>query len=279
MNLPKPLKYAIGGIAVAIAAFFAAKMCGARRHRDYPEIASEGILRAVTECNSISYFADGDTISGFHYELVNAFARDHGLQAAITPETSFDKRLSGLESGRYDIIAYSLLATSEVKGFLALTQPVLLNKEVLVQRKPGKQREDTAAFIRSQLELGGKVLHITKGSPAALRIRNLGDEIGENIYIKEVEQYGSEQLVALVAHGDIDYAVCEESIARAMADSLAQIDISTDISLTQFYAWGVSKQSPLLLDSLNAWLNRYQSGKTYQALCRKYKVSPNKPPK
>ena len=55
----------------------------------------------------------------------------------------------------------------------------------------------------------------------------------------------------MVAHGDIDYAVCDESIARAAADSIPQIDINTAISFTQFYSWAVRKQSPALLDSLN----------------------------
>ena len=102
---------------------------------------------------------------------------------------------------------------------------------------------------------------MVEGSPSILRIRNLGNEIGDTIYIKEVEKYGSEQLIALVAHGDIDYAVCEESIARAAADSLPQIDINTAISFTQFYSWGVSKQSPVLLDSLNTWLEKIQKRK------------------
>ena len=49
---------------------------------------------------------DGDTLSGFHYELIEAFARDHGLQVAITPEMSFNERLEGLANGRFDVIAY-----------------------------------------------------------------------------------------------------------------------------------------------------------------------------
>ena len=45
----------------------------------------------MTEYNSISYFADGDTVSGFHYELLNAFARSKGLTPEIIPEMSFEK--------------------------------------------------------------------------------------------------------------------------------------------------------------------------------------------
>lgn len=236
--------------------------------RDYAAIAKEGVLRVATEYNSIGFFVDGDTISGFHYDLIQAFARDKGLKAEITPLMSFDERLKGLSEGRYDVIAYGILATSELKDSLLLTSPIFLNKQVLVQRK--EREENDSLYIRSQLDLARRTLHVVKGSPSILRIRNLGNEIGDTIYIKEIEKYGSEQLIALVAHGDIDYAVCDESIARTAADSLPQIDINTAISFTQFYSWGVSKQSPVLLDSLNTWLDKFQQGEEYQKIYQKY---------
>lgn len=111
---------------------------------------------------------------------------------------------------------------------------------------------------------------MVKGSPSILRIRNLGNEIGDTIYVNEIDKYGSEQLIALVAHGDIDYAVCDESIARTAIDSLPQLDINTAISFTQFYSWGVSKQSPMLLDSLNSWLSTFRESIEYQQIYRKY---------
>ena len=83
--------------------------------RDYAAIAKEGILRVATEYNSISFYVDGDTISGFHYELIQAFARDKRLKAEITPVMSFEERLKGLSEGRYDVIAYGILATSKLK--------------------------------------------------------------------------------------------------------------------------------------------------------------------
>ena len=107
-------------------------------------------------------------------------------------------------------------------------------------------------FVRSQLDLAGKTLNVVKGSPSILRIRNLGNEIGDTIYINEIEKYGS------------------EAIARSAADSLPQIDINTAISFTQFYSWGVSKQSPVLLDSLNSWLERFKTKKEYKKIYRKY---------
>lgn len=236
--------------------------------RDFASIKKEGTLHVATEYNSISFFVEGDTITGFHYELIEAFAHDMGLKAKVTPVMSFSERLEGLSNGTYDVIASDLLATSELKDSLLLTSPIILNKEVLVQRKA--TAADSANYIKSQLDLAGRTLHVVKGSPSTLRIRNLGSEIGDTIYVKEIEKYGSEQLIYMVAHGNIDYAVCDESIARAAADSLPQLDINTAISFTQFYSWAVSKQSPVLLDSLNSWLSRFRKGDGYKTIYKKY---------
>lgn len=266
----KLLKYLILGIiATLIATFLLNKKEKPQGHpRDYAEIAIEGVLHAATEYNSVSFYVDGDTLSGFHYELIEAFARDHGLKVKIAPEMSFDKRLEGLAEGKYDVIAFGLLATSELKDSLLLTTPIALSKQVLVQRKATSETD--SLFIKSQLDLAGKTLHVVKGSPSILRIHNLGNEIGDTIYINEIEKYGSEQLISLVAHGDIDYAVADENIARAAADSMPQIDINTAISFTQFYSWAVSKQSPILLDSLNTWLERFKKKREYEEIYEKY---------
>ena len=260
-------------VIIILALIFTFRYCGKQEKplghpRDYAAIAKEGILRVATEYNSISFYVDGDTISGFHYELIQAFARDKRLKAEITPVMSFEERLKGLSEGRYDVIAYGILATSKLKDSLLLTSPIVLNKQVLVQRK--ENGENDSLYIRNLLVLALRTLHVVIGSPSILRFQNLGNEIGDTIYIKEIEKYGPEQLISLVAHGDIDYAVCDESIARAVADSLSQIDINTAISFTQFYSWAVSKQSPVLLDSLNTWLDKFQKKSEYQKIYKKY---------
>lgn len=270
MNLLKPkyLRYVVLGlISVLVVTFWPRKEKPQGHPRDYAEIEESGILHAATEYNSISFYVDGDTVSGFHYELIEAFARDKGLQVQVSPVMSFNQRLEGLANGTYDVVAYGIPTTSELKDSLLLTSPIILSKQVLVQRKA---EENDSLAIRSQLDLAGKTLNVVKGSPSILRIHNLSNEIGDTIYVNEVAKYGSEQLIAMVAHGDIDFAVCDESIARMAVDSLPQLDINTAISFTQFYSWGVSKQSPALLDSLNTWLSGFRKKGEYQAIYRKY---------
>lgn len=271
----KYLKYGIMGVmAVALSALLfkpQPKEAVQTSPRSYEEIIESGILRAVTEYNSISFYMQEDTISGLHYELLNAFAREKGLKTEITPEMSVETRTEGLMDGTYDILANNVLISSERKDSMLFTHPILLSRQVLVQRKP--QGENDSTYIKSLLELAHKKVHIVKGSPSALRIQNLSNEIGDTIYIQEIERYGQEQLLAMVASKDIDYAICDESIALTAIHNLPELDIETAISFTQFYSWGVHKENTVLLDSLNAWLETYKQTDSFQQLIKKYTLN------
>ena len=273
----KYLKYGIMGvIAVSLSAilFKPEPQANEPAPRSYEEIIRSGVLRAVTEYNSISYHAQADSIGGLHYELLQAFAESKGLKTEITPEMSVEKRIEGIQLGIYDLLANNVLISSERKDSLLFTSPILLSRQVLVQRKPTEMNDQN--YINSLLDLAGKTVHVVKESPSILRIHNLSNEIGDTIYIKEIEKYGQEQLLAMVAASDIDYAVCDESIALTAANDLPRLDFETTISFTQFYSWGVNKENTILLDSLNAWLDSYKQTEAFQKLLKKYTINHQK---
>ena len=259
MNPSKLIRYIIlGSLAALIATYLLPNHRPPRNQhgpRDYADIAREGILAVTTEYNSLDFHVESDTVDGMNYRLINQFAADHGLKAEITPLMSFEERLEGLLKGRFDIIACDIPTTSELKDSLLFSTPILLNRQVLVQRKPQDPADTT--YIKSQIDLAHKTIYLVKGSPTLQRINHLSNEIGDTIYVQEIEKYGPEQLIAMVAHGDINYTVCEENLARAVADSLPGIDISTAISFNQFYAWAMSKHAPALRDSVNLWLKKH----------------------
>ena len=143
MNLlrPKYLKYVVLGLISALVVTCWPRKEKPKGHpRDYAEIKESGILHAATEYNSISFYVDGDTVSGFHYELIEAFARDKGLQVQVSPVMSFNQRLEGLANGTYDVVAYGIPATSELKDSLLLTSPIILTqsrrKRLACHQKP-----------------------------------------------------------------------------------------------------------------------------------------------
>ena len=133
-------------------------------YRTYEEIMQSGVLRAVTEYNSISFHVQEDTISGLHYELLHAFAQSQGLKVEISPDMSIKKRIQGIQDGTYDILANNVLISSERKDSIRFTHPILLSRQILVQRKPQEINDST--HIKSLLELANKIVHVVKGSPS-----------------------------------------------------------------------------------------------------------------
>lgn len=234
--------------------------------RDYDEITADGILRAVTGYNEISYFADADTVSGFQYEMLKAFAEAHGLKLEIKPVSSFARRLRYVERGEYDLLANSTPVTTEIRKKLLFTRPVLKSRQVLVQRS------DDSTHIDSHLQLAGREVWVAKDSPAILRLDNLSEEIADTIVIKKLEGYGANHLPVLVASGDIDYAVCDRNLAAAALADYPLLDIGMDIGFTQFYAWGVNKLAPELLEVLNIWLDEYIESREFDRLLKKYNL-------
>lgn len=275
----KYLKYGMmGAIAVALSAvLFTPKQqeVPTSSLRGYDEIIQSCTLRAVTEYNSISYFVEDDTIDGLHYELLRAFAKEKGLVVDVTPIMSIEKRMEGLQNGSFDILANNVLITTDRPDSMLYTHPILLSRQLLVQRKA--QDENDTIHIKSLLELANKTVHVVKGSPSVYRIKHLSNEIGDTIYIKEIEKYGQEHLLAMVANGDIDYAICDEGIAQASINNFPELDIETAISFLQFYSWGVYYHNTVLLDSLNAWINRYKQTRNYQKLMKKYSTNQQMP--
>ena len=254
---------------IAILRSFNADNTGKYHPRSYQDIISSGVIHTTTEYNSIGFHVENDTIAGFHYELIQKFAKSKGLKVEIIPSMNLHEQIEGLNTGKYDIIASSMLITTEQKdSVLLFTQPILHNRQILVQRKPSENADST--YIKDILELGKKTVYIPQGSPAYYRIQNLATEIADTIYIKEIPKYSTEQLMSLVAHSDIDYAICEESISKGIISQYPQLDINTAISFNQFYGWGVNKESTELRDSINQWLEKYMQTKDVSQLTNRY---------
>jgi len=94
-----------------------------------------------------------------------------------------------------------------------------------------------------------------------MRLENLAEEIAEPVHVREIGGYTSEQLIYMVDSREIDYAVIDEQIASKNAKLYPNLDFKTAISFMQLQAWAVRANSPVLLDSLNVWINDFVEGK------------------
>lgn len=220
--------------------------------RDFPDIQSSGELRVATEYNGVGYYVSGDTVAGFQYELCRYVEQRSGLKVRISLENNWESCLKKLKDNTYDVLAMNVPVTRESRELLALTVPVTLGRQVLVQRKSGP--DDSLPLIRNQMDLAHKTIWVPEGSPGILRLRHLSEEIAEPVYIREVGDYTQEDILYLIAYDEADYAVVDREVAQKGAKLFPQLDVETDISFTQLQAWAVRQDAPVLLDSLNGWI-------------------------
>jgi membrane-bound lytic murein transglycosylase MltF len=236
--------------------------------RDLPEIKDIGILKVVTDYNSAGYYVSGDTVAGFNSGLLKIISQYSGLELEIDVENDLMKSIEGLNSGKYDLIARNIPVNVDMKGQVTFTQPIARNKLVLIQRK--MQESENRKPIRSHLDMAKVTIHVPKASPAILRIENLSHEIGDTIFVREDSLYEVPQLIMKVAAKEIDYTVSDANTARILSKKIPEIDTETDIGFTHLEAWAVRQNTPILLDSINAWLDKFQGTKQFLRLYSKY---------
>ncbi|MCW0482596.1 transporter substrate-binding domain-containing protein [Gaoshiqia sediminis] len=238
-------------------------------------IMKSGKLRAVVDYNSTNYFIYRGKPMGFKYELLQHLANDMGIRLEISVSNNLQETFEGLNKKRYDLIAKNLTVTRNRNELIEFTIPLEQTRQVLVQRKPEQWKEMTPmaiedSLIRNQLDLAGKRIHVQKNTAYYKRLVNLSDEIGGEIEIVQDSIFGVEQLVAMVAKGEIEYTVCDENVARVNQSYYPNLDVETPVSFPQNIAWAVRHDSPEWLNYLNNWILNFKSTPTYKALYKKY---------
>jgi len=235
---------------------------------DLPGILKSGRLSVLTDSSSIGFSIKGDTVSGFQYEIVKAFADSLGLELVISEKNDVKDCIEQLGQGDYDIIANFIPVTTEWKKNALFTTPFFTSREVLVQRKNTDSYR--SKFIRKHSELANDTIYIPVNSPFKMRLNHLSDEIAEPIHILEIRNKSSEQMVRMVAIGKIKLTICDEQFAQKLKLKYPNIDVSLPVSFSQQQAWVVHPGSPKLLEKLNEFLDDFIGSSAYWNIYRKY---------
>jgi len=243
---------------------------------DYPEIKKRGKLIAITAYSSTSYFIYKGKPMGYEYELLQKLAEYLDLELEIKVTDNLNQVIDMLLRGEGDVISYGLTVTRERQKKLAFTEYHTKTYQVLVQRKPDnwrqmKRHEIERVLIRDPLDLIGKTVTVRKNSAYYERLQNLMDEIGGEIDVETVPgNYETEELIKMVADGEIDYTISDLNIAAINATYYPVLDIKTKVSFNQRLAWAVRTSSPELLKKINDWITKMRRTTDYYVIYNKY---------
>jgi membrane-bound lytic murein transglycosylase F len=238
------------------------------------QIIERDTLIAITDNTSTSYFLYKGQPLGYQYELLTQFADHLNVALKIVVASTIDEGILRLTAGEADLIAMDLTVTAPRKEILLFTQPIHQTNQVLVQRTPNDEEKEgqTHTLIRNHADLENKTVFVQTNSSHRMRMRNLAAEIGANINIIE-SPYDSEELIAMVAEGEIDYTVADQHTAMANQTWYENLDILTEVSFPQDIAWAMPHGSDSLQSVINKWIGTFTQTRAYKRLFRKYFVS------
>ena len=243
------------------------------------KIKKKGKLVAVMDFNSTNYFIYRGEPMGYQYELLQLLAKELDVKLEVKVENDVDENFNMLNKGECDIIAINLTITKDRANKIDFTYPHSQTRQVLVQRKPDNWESLSAdeieeRLIRNQLDLAKKVVYVQKGTSYATRIKNLSDEIGDSIKIIEKADKEVEELIELVAIGEIDYTVVDENVALVNQIYYPILDVKTAVSFPQNLAWGLRKGDESLKTEIDNWLVSFRKTAQYNIIYDKYFKNP-----
>jgi membrane-bound lytic murein transglycosylase F len=238
--------------------------------RDLDGILKEGKLRVVVDYNFTNYFVYRGKPMGYKYEMLKQLARELDVKLEFVVSNDLEETFRGLETGRFDLAAKNLTITQERNKRVDFTQPITQTRQVLVQRRQSNKSNSRNQLVNSQLELAGKTITVQKHTAFVTRLHNIEEEIGYELVVVEDSLAGVEQLVSMVASGEIDYTVCDEIVAKLYARHYSNLDVSVPVSFRQNIAWAVRKDAAKLKEYLDIWLDDFQGTDQYKQLQVKY---------
>jgi membrane-bound lytic murein transglycosylase MltF len=262
-------KYVYYSIVIAVVLLVAFWVYRQNTPRTYEQIQLSGVLRVgVNQSNVSAYSAKGDSVKGFQYDLVLALCDSLNLKPEFVFENSLQSSIKSLENGKIDIIARNIPITSSYKDRVLFTIPIISTKPVLIQRLD--MFNNLKNPIRKQFDLARQFIYVPGNSPHILRINNLAKEIGDSIFVVEIPNVETEQLIEKLVKGEIDYVVCDEKVAKTQKQIHPEIDIEMAIGFTQMQAWALPKKSHTLQEKVNKFLEQFLQTEEYRNIFREY---------
>jgi len=240
------------------------------------EIKERGKLIAITDYNSHGYFLYRGTTMGFQYELLKSLAKYLNVELELQVNKDLPEAFDDIKNGNCDILAMDLAITAERKQQMMFTNPIYQSKQILVQKLPDNWRkmrtwdEIESHLLKDPIDLQGKEVHIQKGSVFVHRLNNINAETGGEMTIIE-DDISIDELIDMVAKGEIDYTVCDSHVAAINKKYHRNIDIETQLgSYSQNLAWAVPLHSDSLLSAINNLLESYKKSKEFYYVYNKY---------
>jgi membrane-bound lytic murein transglycosylase F len=261
--------------------------------RDFAEIKERGQLIVLAPYNSTTYFLYRGEPLGYEYELLQTFAKEHGVALKVIVATDRKSFYPMLNAGDGDIVAARLIPTEEDKQNVAFTRELYRTEPALVQQElpPDKANMPAAAEkalqpgpadelpemdiqarrITRPSQLAGETVTLPEQSAYHRTLVELSDNISGDINVVEMGgKIEDEALAQKVAKGEVEFTVMQGNLAELKEAEFRNLKVRPIVGRSHSIVWAVRKNAPELANELNRWIEEKQNGALFDRLYKKY---------
>ena len=256
------MKKMISLLLVLVLALSLLTACGGSSKSDLKAIKDAGkIVVGITDYAPMDYKDENGEWTGFDAEFAQLFAKELGVDCEFFVISDWGKKFLELETKQIDAVWNGMTITEEAKLNASVSDPYVINAQVLVMKADVIGNYADAASI---VDLAVAVENGSAGQSAA-------EEAGvKNIIL--VQDQGAALME--VAAGTSDACVIDITMANAMTgEGTSYADLASGLALTsEEYGVAFRKESDLTA-KFNDFMDKIAADGTLQALADKYSLT------
>ena len=230
---------------------------------DLDSIKKRKVLRVLLRNNASSYFLYKGELLGFEYEMVQAFAKFHGLRLEVIVPPTHKQMLSWLIEGRADLAIGFLEPTARRKAMgITFSDPYNFESQHLVVRKNNK--------LKSLEGLNSHTVTVRKSSAYWETLSKL-QQMGVKFNLQAAdENMETEELIKAVGSKEIDMTMADAHILDIELVKSTPVKSAFTVGEKRPQAVAIRQQNKKMIAAINAFIQKNHKSEYYNVLYRKY---------
>jgi histidine transport system substrate-binding protein len=226
---------------------------------DLPDIKSRGTLRVIAQTGEAPemFRFSGAGEPGFELEMIQGFAKLHGLTVEPVQVATTGDRIPALRRGSGDVII-GIVDTEERRKLVAFTREVLPANHLVVTWRPHR-------VVRTVEEFKAEKVGVVRNTSWAQAAVEAG------VPLKAMTLFPSrEDVFGALEAGRITATVMTTTDFLLATGPHPDLQGGVAVGAAGRAGWGVRKEDLELLDALDEYISNYRAGPSWSRLVVKY---------
>jgi len=195
----------------------------------YQRLERDGELVVLTRNSPTTYYFDGDTPTGFDYDLIKAYADSRGYTLRVKAAFTLEELISRLTQREAHIAAAGLTVTPERSARFLASDPYLTQKPLVIY-KSGQLRP------RTPQDLADRDLVVLAGSSHVETLNTLKADL-PGLNWREIRAADTLELMQLVSEQKADLAIIDSVEFRMQQQLYPRLVAALELDRDEVMAW------------------------------------------